>query len=110
MKTVKLNLDFLNGPIWKNVYDVKTGSLITGVKVIDTDAELQQLNELIQEKYSSFYTFDEEGSGCSFDEEALKKSKDSLLALMAKLMARLDEINDGSFEVEDYISPSLTAL
>ena len=32
MKTVKMNLDFLNGPIWKNVYDVKIGSLITSVK------------------------------------------------------------------------------
>ena len=30
MKTVKMNLDFLNGPIWKNVYDVKIGSLSQG--------------------------------------------------------------------------------
>lgn len=104
MKTIKLCLDFLNGPIWKDVYDVKNGVLITGISIIDTDPMLQKLDKYVQETYSSFYTFDKSGEGCRFDEDAYAASKEGLLASIKKIKTRLDEINDGSFVVEDYLS------
>ena len=104
MKTIKLYLDFLNGPIWKDVYDVKNDVLITGIKIIDTDPVLQELDKSVQETYSSFYSFNKSGEGSIFDEEAFKASKESLFASIDKIKTRLDEINDGSFVVVDYIS------
>ncbi len=104
MKTIKLCLDFLNGPIWKDVYDVKNDVLITGISIIDTDPILQELDKSVQEIYSSFYSFDKSGEGCRFDEDAFNVSKESMLALIEKIKTRLDEINDGSFVVEDCMS------
>lgn len=110
MKTVKLCLDFLNGPIWKDIYDVKNDTLITGIKLIDDDDEIQKVNSIIQEKYSSFYIFSNENSGCAFDEEAFEASKSTLVDLFKQLKSRLEELNDGSFEIEDNISSGLESI
>lgn len=41
MKKVKIMLDFLAGPIWKDVYDIQKQVLITSVDIIDNNAEIQ---------------------------------------------------------------------
>lgn len=107
MKTVKLCFDFLNGPIWKDVYSAKKDTLITGIEIIDNDDELQRINAAIQEKYSSFYIFNGENTSCHFDEEAFKAYSQELLSMMELLNKRLREINDGTYIVEDHITPSI---
>ena len=108
MNKIKLFLDFLNGPVWKDVYDIKRDALTTGVAAIDNDTELQRINDAIQQKYSSFYSFSKTGTDCTFDETAFNASKQELLALINQLKRRLNEINNGTFEIEDFITETLS--
>ena len=50
MKTLKISLDFLAGPLWKDEFI--DGELRTGIPVIDNDKALQTLNDQICELYS----------------------------------------------------------
>ena len=67
MKTIRIMLDYLQGPIWTS--DPETGKPETGIDVIDSDQELQRLNHEIQDLYGSYYEFDSHGQACWFDEE-----------------------------------------
>ena len=71
MKTLKLELDFLIGPIVKDVFSASKNKLITGVEVIDNDLELNELNEKASALYSSFYEFDED-EACDFNSTIAK--------------------------------------
>ncbi len=62
MKVVKLDLDFLIGPIVKDVFSESKNVLVTGVDVIDNDEVIADLDKRIMELYSSFYSFDEKDS------------------------------------------------
>jgi len=99
MKTVRIMLDYLQGPIWTS--DPETGRPETGIDVVDKDEVLQRLNYQIQDLYSSYYEFDSHGQACWFNEAQEKADKEKMLALLSKLRSRLNEINDGSFEVDD---------
>lgn len=101
MQSIKIMLDFLGGPIRTGYYDEKSNRLITGIDVIDKDKHLQKLNDEISDLYSSYYHFDYKGQACFFDKEQEKKDKNKMLDLLAKLIKRLDELNDGSFEIDD---------
>lgn len=52
-----------------------------------------------------YYEFDSHGEACWFNKEQQKKDKPKMLQLLSKLKKRLNEINDGSFEIEDLITP-----
>ena len=108
MKTVKLMLDYLQGPIW--ISDVQTGRPMTGIKVIDDDEQIRRLNYEIQDMFDSYYEFDSHDQPCWFNEEQEKKDKPRMLELLGKLNARLSEINDGSFTVDDQETPRVEAL
>ncbi|MDO4680676.1 MAG: RNA helicase [Aerococcus sp.] len=101
MKTLRIMLDFTEGPLWKDFYDMDTKELCTGIEVVDNDEELQKLNDEIQDLYGSYYKFDYHDLPCYFDEEQEKKDKDKMLFLLGKLKDRLNEINDGSFVIDD---------
>lgn len=108
MKTLKISLDFLAGPLWKDEFI--DGELRTGIPVIDNDEALQTLNNQICELYSSYYEFDSHDQPCWFNEGREKADKQKMLDLLGRLNARLAEINDGSFEVEDLETPRVQAL
>lgn len=108
MQTIKLMLDFLQGPIW--ISDVETGKPMTGVELVDEDEQIRQLNYEIQDLYDSYYEFDSHDQACWFDEERERADKQRMLELLAKLNARLAEINDGSFIVDDQETPRVEAL
>ena len=101
MQSIKIMLDFLGGPIRTSHYDEKSDRFITGIDTIDKDKYLQNLNDEISGLYSSYYHFDYKGKACFFDKEQEKKDKYKMLDLLAKLIKRLDELNDGSFEIDD---------
>ena len=99
---VELMLDYLQGPIW--ISDVLTGRPCTGINIIDNDEEIRKLNYVISNMYSSYYEFDSHDMGCWFNEEQEKKDKEKMLDLLKKLNDRLDEINDGSYIVDDCLT------
>lgn len=108
MKTIKLMLDYLQGPIWKT--NPKTGNPETGIRKVDEDETIKKLNLQIQDLYCSYYEFDSHGEACWFNEEKEKQDKNKMLSLLKKLVAQLNELNDGSFVVEDLETPRLKAL
>ena len=108
MQTVKLMLDFLQGPIW--ISDVETGKPMTGIEIVDNDEQLRLINYEIQDLFDSYYEFDSHDQACWFDEERERADKPRMLELLAKLNARLAEINDVSFVVDGQETPRVEAL
>ena len=105
---VKLMFDYLQGAIWTS--DVETGEPITGIDIIDKDGIIIKINFEMADMYSSYYEFNSHNEACWFNKEQQIKDKPKMLELLAKLKARLDEINDGSFEIEDWITPEYENL
>lgn len=101
MKTVKIMLDFLAGPIWKPYFNSKTNEDSTGIDIVDHDKELKKINDEIQSMFFSYYYFDYKGQACYFDEDKERADKEKMLGLLRQLNNRLNEINDGSFIVDD---------
>lgn len=85
MKKLKFMLDFGEGPIWTEYFDKEKGRLLTGIEKVDNDKELWDINETIQELFTSYYHFDYNDQACFFDEEQEKKDKYKMLALLEKL-------------------------
>ena len=110
MKTVKLELDYLSSPIFGEYYSIEKHCVITKILVIDEDKILQDIANEIKMLYSSYYEFDSHDQACWFNKEQQIKDKPKMLELLAKLKARLNEINDGSFEIEDLITPEYENL
>ena len=105
---VKIQLDFLQGPIW--ISDVETGQPMTGIDIIDNDEKLRKINYEISTIYSSYYEFDSHDQTCWFNEEQEKKDKEKMISLLKQLIDRLNELNDGSFLFEDYETERLEKL
>ena len=101
MKKLIIMLDFISGPIWKDVFDTKKKELVTGIDVVYDDEYIQKLNDEISNLYSSYYKINYNDEPVYFDKEQEKKDKYKMLYLLGKLIKRLDEINDGSFEIDD---------
>jgi translation elongation factor EF-Tu-like GTPase len=98
----------LQGPIW--ISDQETGQPITGIDIVDNDDILCKINYEISCLCSSYYEFDSPEQPCWFNEEQEKKDKNKMLSLLHKLIDRLNEINDGSFEIEDFETPRVEKL
>ena len=105
---VKIQLDFLQGPIW--ISDVETGQPMTGIDIIYNDEKLRKINYEISTLYSSYYEFDSHDQACWFNEEQEKKDKEKMISLLKQLIDRLNELNDGSFLVKDYETERLKKL
>jgi len=100
MKKLRIKYDFSHGPIWKDKYDINTGTWSTGIDVIDKDTALNVLNNEAEREYSSLYSFNKDGV-LIFDKQAFENKKGSLLSLIQTILLRLNSLNDGSFEVVD---------
>jgi len=95
----KIMLDFLQGPIWLS--DIETGEPNTGIDVVDTDLIVKELNYKCAELFNGYYEFDSHENACWFNYEKERADKCIMLDLITKLVSRLNEINDGSYIVED---------
>ena len=107
MYTVKIMNEYLHGPIW--VYN-SNGISVWKYPLVSDDAVLNLLNDKAMELYSGYYEFDSHKQACWFNHEKEKEDKENMLDLIQKILTRLDEINDGSFIVEDYESEHLREL
>ena len=108
MKTVRIMLDFLSGPIWP--LEFSDGELKTGIPAIDEDDELLAIHCEMQDMFNSYYHFDVDDKPCVFDHERERADKDHMLELLERLLKRLDEVNDGSFVIDDRESERIRAL
>jgi len=99
MKEIKIQFDYLHGPLWKDVFDAETGEWRTGMSCVDNDETIQKLNDEAQELYESLYSFDPGSGGCRFDTERLSQIRSRLLSLARALVDRLNTLNDGSFSM-----------
>lgn len=102
MKIIKLQLDYLQGPIW--ISNVDTGKPLTGIDIVDNDEEIRKLNKKKADLFNDYYEFDFNGQPCQFNEEKEKKEKYIMLSLLQQLTDRLNSINDGSYIVEDNLT------
>ena len=102
MYTVKMYNDYCHGPIW--IYDEEGRP--SRYSLIDDDIYLQELNEEGRELNDSFLNFH---TG-EFSYEKEKANKDKMLSIIQKILKRLNEINDGSFVIEDYLTKNLENL
>lgn len=107
-RTLKISLDFLAGPLWKGEFI--DGEIPTDIPAIDSDAALQTLNDQICELHSSYYEFDSHDQACWFNEEQEKADKPLMLEFLGKLNARIAELSDGSFVMDDQETPRVEAL
>ena len=105
---VRIMLDYLQGPIW--ISDFETGEPFTGIDIVDNDDILRKLNLRCSELYNSCYELDADDQSCRFDNEKLKSIKDELLSLINQIKERLNQINDGSFVIEDLETERLKNL
>ena len=87
---------------------------LDAIPVIDNDSEIQRLNKEANELWVSLFTptefTNENPSGYVFDADKEKEVAPRLLKLVNELVSRLDEINDGTFVVEDRESGRLEEL
>ncbi len=106
-KEIKIQFDYLNGPLWKDKFNVKTGEWTTGIPCVDDDKALQVLNDEAGKMYESLYSFNTGGRGCQFDYDKYIQIKKQLLSIVQTIIDRLEAINDGTFVVADKATKSL---
>ena len=99
--------EYLHGPIW--VYNPKEIAALR-FPLIDDDPILGELNKQAMELFSKYYEFDSHGQPCRFNREKEKAEKNAMLEIIRKIKTRLDEINDGTFIVEDFETPRLNEI
>ena len=99
--------EYMHGPIW--VYG-SNGIPVRKFPLIDNDPLLSELNNQAMEKFSGYYEFDSHDVPCWFNHDKEKDDKDLMLDIIAKIIERLNNINNGSFIIEDYESDRLNNL
>ena len=107
-QVIKIQLDYLQGPIW--ISDIETGEPITGIDIIDNDKVLKRLNYTAGQMFSSYYEFNSHDVACWFNHDKEKAEKGKMLDLITRIKERLNEINDGSFTIEDLETERLKNL
>lgn len=109
-QVIQIGLEFIFGPIQKYEKDAN-GKEITGIQVIDNDEITKKLDEEIGDLWCSLWSKDDNSSsGLLFDEKREKELAPRLLEMLHELINRLNEINDGSYEIQDMITKHLKTL
>jgi len=106
MIVIKIMSEFLRSPIWT----YEDGIVTDDLPIIENDEILQKLSEQASDMFTDYYEFDSHDMPCWFNHEKEKAEKEIMLDLIAQIVARLNEINDGSFVIEDLETERLKAL
>ena len=90
---------------------LEDGTFSSGSEIVDNDSVLKTLDKKINELWCTLFSKDKTSdSGFRFDEVKEKELAPQLLEMINKLINRLNEINDGSYKVEDMITDHLKSL
>ena len=106
MITVKIMSEFLRSPVW--IYE--DGIVTDDLPIVNNDATIQELCDRASAMFTDYYEFDTHDVPCWFNHEKEIAEKEIMLDLIAQIVARLNEINDGSFVIEDYETERLKSL
>lgn len=107
---VQIGLEFVFGPILKDD-QLEDGTFSCGSKIVDNDEIINDLDKQANDLWISLYSNDEESpSGMKFDFDQEKEMAPKLLELITKILKRIEEINDGSIEINDMITDHLKSL
>lgn len=107
---IQIGLELVFGPLLRDEED-EFGNESTGVKIVDDDLIIQDIDKKVNELWCSLYSKDENApDGLHFDYEKEKELAPKLLEMIHQLVDRLNKINDGSFEIEDMITKHLESL
>ncbi len=106
MFIVKIMNEFIHSPLW--IYD--EDGIADEPSFIADDEVLQSICNKVEDMFASYYEFDSHGVPCWFNYEKEKAEKDILLDLISQIKKRLEEINDGSFVIEDVETERLNNL
>ena len=68
-------LDFISGPLWKDIFWYTEKELVTVIEAVDNDGYLQKSNEEIQALYSSYYKINYNNEPIYFDKDQEKSDK-----------------------------------
>lgn len=108
--SIYVGLELVFGPILKD-NQLEDGSFSSGSKIVDNDLIVKNLDKKINELWCALYSKDKtSNSGFRFDEVKEKELAPQLLEMINKLIDRLNEINDGSYEIEYMITNHLKSL
>ena len=105
---IRIMNEYIHGPIW--TYDPEDMILTDDYPLVVEDPEIKEIEDEIAVMYDSYFEFDSHDVACWFNEPQMKADKDKMLELLGKLNARLEEINDGSFEVIDEETPRYKSM
>ncbi len=107
MVRVIIQNEFIVGPLWQR--DMKDNHLIDDEppEIIKNDKIAMDLAEQANDLYATYFDPEYEHF---FREDRELEHRDEMLEIIAKLKARLEEINDGSYEVVDYETEKLLSL
>ena len=109
-KVIQIGLEFVFGPLLKNEDD-QNGNPCTGVRIVDENESIQSLDKEIGELWCSLYSKDDNAvDGLHFDDTREKELAPILLEKINLLIIMLNEINDGSYEIDDMITSYLKIL
>lgn len=97
MVVLKIMNEFIHSPIWT----YEDGFITDDLPIIENDSELQNIANQIETLFSRYYEFDSHDQACWFNHEKEKADKELMLDLITKLIARLNDLNDGSYIIED---------
>ena len=75
MKRLKIMLDFISGPLWKDIFWYTEKELVTVIEAVENDGYLQKSNEEIQALYSSYYKINYNNEPIYFDKDQEKSDK-----------------------------------
>ena len=103
MMKIKINWDYSNDMIW--IYDNQNVLSEEEFPLIEDDETLLEIQKKYHSLYSTFYEFDSHGEQVWFNKPKMKENKQKMLDLLKKLKDRINELNDGSFTVEDLETP-----
>lgn len=101
MKKIKIMNEFLHSPLWYCDEDGIEWDNEKEFLVFINDKELKNISKNIETLFNGYYEFDSHDQPCWFNKEKEKNDKLKMLSLLKELNKRLNELNDGSFDIED---------
>ena len=103
MYIVKIMFDYTKDIIWlRDENDEWTDDCLS---FVEDDIIVKDFEDEIYNLYAKYIFFDTNINDIIFDYKGMKKDKQKMLDLVKQLKDRLKELNDGSFVVEDLLTP-----
>ncbi|MGY3725310.1 hypothetical protein SAMN05421767_1322 [Granulicatella balaenopterae] len=107
-KIIKIQLEILDGPIWFT--DPATLGPDTEIDFIDNDPILIKYNRLCNQMFAHYYECNSHEQACWFNEQQEKADKEIMLEYITIIINRLNELNDGSYIIDDCETERLNSL